>query len=178
MPSTRPTGDLAMTSDLRSPSWVGTVLAPPRYQLAGYFPDQPVGIHASAATVWAALRRPWHGRGPDVGDISGCNGCRAWKRSAANRDFMAAWRDTSWLTTISRRHVPMPVTELPRTTELPTGIFAGSGCPTLVAARPSQAWSPRARRSPQPAAPRDKQVNPSTEPSSMLPTTEARHSRS
>lgn len=66
---------------------------------------------------------------------------------------MAAWRDTSWLTTISRRHVPMPVTELPRTTELPTGIFAGSGCPTLVAARPSQAWSPRARRSPQPAAP-------------------------
>lgn len=46
---------------------------------------------------------------------------------------MAAWRDTSWLTTIGRRHVPMPVAEL-QTTELPTGIFAGSGCPTLVAA--------------------------------------------
>ncbi len=41
-----------------------TVLAP-RQQLAGYFPDQPVGIHASAATVWRA--RGAGRRGPDVG---------------------------------------------------------------------------------------------------------------
>ncbi len=131
VPSTRPTGDLAMTSDLRSPSWVG-VLA--RHGSSSPDISRPVDSR-QRGDDGRLCGAQWHRPGPRRPETLQCASV------PPPIAFMAAWRDTNRLTTSARRH--LPDYRAPRT-ELPTGIFI-AGCPTLVAARPSRGLMRHAR---------------------------------